>query len=327
MKFKRLFLPIGLVVVIALGLAFPAPGRFMKPFNLTAVMVILTFAINGYQARFSELGMDWRIARAGVFIVLSSLVLGPFLGLWLSEALGLSGILAAGLIITCAMPCTLASATVVTEISGGNIIWALFMTVGLNLCGIFIAPFTIKACLTVDDVSISAGMLLGKLLLLVLVPFVIGVVARRVIRKSLHGAIAFSPTIFILYMVWVAVAYSAMSLRALPLSRFALVASGCLAAHSLLLVVNTLGGYALWLRAPERKALIFTGSQKTLPLSISVIAALGERFEEAMIVCVIFHFGQVMLDSLLASRCRETGLTSTVTIAKPVAAKVAGGAS
>jgi sodium/bile acid cotransporter 7 len=44
------------------------------------------------------------------------------------------------------------------------------------------------------------------------------------------------------------------------------------------------------------------GSQKTLPVAISLLAVLAGPVGEALLVCVMFHFLRLFADALIAPR-------------------------
>ena len=80
---------------------------------------------------------------------------------------------------------TLSSGVVITGISRGNTVLALFLTVSLNILGIFTMPFTLDLCLrAAGSVDIDQLALLVKLLCFVLLPFAIGKSVRTISRKS-----------------------------------------------------------------------------------------------------------------------------------------------
>ena len=73
--------------------------------------------------------------------------------------------------------------------------------------------------------------------------------------------------------------------------------------HGVLLVINgTAGKYLLGLKVPENKALLFVASQKTLPISISILAALGDKTALALLTCIVFHFWQLLVDSIISAK-------------------------
>jgi sodium/bile acid cotransporter 7 len=73
--------------------------------------------------------------------------------------------------------------------------------------------------------------------------------------------------------------------------------------HTILLGINyVLGRYCLRLDQTKNRALFFVCSQKTLPVAISVLTALSIISPPALIICVCFHFLQIIIDSFLAAR-------------------------
>ena len=63
------------------------------------------------------------------------------------------------------------------------------------------------------------------------------------------------------------------------------------------------------MKGGRRKALLFVASQKTLAISLAVLASVQFDTGSAIIVCLLFHFFQLFLDSFLASYMKkETGV-------------------
>jgi sodium/bile acid cotransporter 7 len=78
--------------------------------------------------------------------------------------------------------------------------------------------------------------------------------------------------------------------------------------HILLLIMNHQAAKWLKLSPEDSKALLFVASQKTLPVSLAVLAGLCQDTGNAVIVCLLFHFTQLFMDSVLASRLRGARL-------------------
>ena len=77
--------------------------------------------------------------------------------------------------------------------------------------------------------------------------------------------------------------------------------------HLLLLGLNSLAAVKILQLNPEdAKALLFVASQKTLPVSLAVLTGLHQDTGNAIIVCLLFHFIQLLIDSALASRLRAS---------------------
>ncbi|HEY5790631.1 MAG TPA: bile acid:sodium symporter, partial [Gammaproteobacteria bacterium] len=163
---QQWFLPVGLVLAIAVALAAPAPGTALNGTGLVLGLVPLIFLVNGYATRLDMLSLrgDFlRVLLAGGAI---GLLLSPFLGLGVAALLGLPAAAALGLVVIASVPPTLSSGVVMTETAGGHTLWAMLLTILLNLAGIFSVPFMLELTLEHGaDVSIAPWPLLQRLLL------------------------------------------------------------------------------------------------------------------------------------------------------------------
>ena len=56
--FKKLFLPVGILVAVIWSLAAPAAGLFCKEYIGTPAMIVAIFLVSGMQVKFNELKFD-----------------------------------------------------------------------------------------------------------------------------------------------------------------------------------------------------------------------------------------------------------------------------
>jgi solute carrier family 10 (sodium/bile acid cotransporter), member 7 len=303
MNLKKLFLPIGLVLAIACALTVPQPGIWMKHQGFVPVFVVIIFLISGWQLNIRDAKLNHKFIYAMLLSLIISLLCGPFLGIGAVELFDFGTLTGIGLIVMCCVPVTLSSATVITELARGNTIWSLLITVVMNLTGIFTIPLMLKFSLKeVDGVDISTWNLLFKLVLLVLLPFLAGFAAKKIIKLKTGAIVAYIPSICVILTVYTASAASRKLLYESSLFEILLLIVAAFSIHIILMLVAWLGGKTIKLEAPELKALIFVTSQKTLPVAISVLAVLCDNPGAAIIPCLIFHFTQLFSDSALASR-------------------------
>jgi predicted Na+-dependent transporter len=310
---KKNFLPLGLLAATGAALASAEPGAGLKDLNLVPWLVATIFVVNGYTLQLQELKFDWVLGRAFGAAALLSLGLGPIVGLCLAKGLHLAPETSLGLIVMSSMPTTLSSAIVIAQLAGGNVVWALFFTVGLNLVGIFSIPAMLSLTLRMPDgVSMSASTLLAKLLLLVLLPLIVGLLLRRLKPEVVVGKwLGFVPSTCVILTVWLSLSSSRDSVLGLTIYRLAVLALAALGVHFILLVLAAGLAKLLKLASAEAKALVFTSSQKTMPVALSVLAVLGVG-GTALIVCLVFHFVQLMLDSTIAGEIAEKPAGSVV---------------
>ena len=105
------------------------------------------FLISGWKFSLRNAKLNHKFIYAVVTAIVISLFIAPFIGVGAVKIFGFEAMAALGIIVTCCVPVTLSSATVITEVAHGNAVWALLMTVIMNLTGIFTIPLMLKLCL------------------------------------------------------------------------------------------------------------------------------------------------------------------------------------
>jgi sodium/bile acid cotransporter 7 len=294
------------VLAILVALLVPQPGTALNASGLVLALVPVIFLANGYQTRLDMLRLPRRfVGVLGVGLVLG-LLLSPFLGLGVALLLGLPASAALGLVVMASMPPTLSSGVVITDNAGGHTVWAMLLTMLLNLAGIFTVPFVLELALEQGaDIAISPWSLLFRLLAVVLLPFAIGAWLRHLLQKKPPAWLRYTPSTCIVLTVWMSMSASSTTLLELAAGAFALMLLGALLVHGVLLAACYAAGRGLGLAYGERVALLFVVSQKTLPVAIGVLTALQLPIAGALVICIIFHFAQLMLDSFIAVRLRR----------------------
>ncbi len=298
------FLPVGLVLALLLGLAWPEGGRWLSGGTMTLGLIATIFLISGYQTHPGSLRVTSPMAGALGIVAVISFGGGAALG-WVAAHLpGIDPAMATGLIVMSVMAPTLSSVIVITRESGGDALWATLLTMSLNLLGIFVIPLLLSLLLSGSGVGLPAGDLLVDLILSVLLPFCCGVALRWWWAWELPRWVGRVPTLLVI----------ALSYVSFSVGREALLGSG--AGTLLLLIVAVLGihlalfGFTValsrWWRfaVPEQKAMAFLASQKTLPTALGVLVALGDVGGAALLPCVLFHFSQILVDAVIAARWR-----------------------
>ncbi|WP_339138550.1 MAG: bile acid:sodium symporter [Candidatus Electrothrix sp. GW3-4] len=304
---RQRFLPLGLILAAIFALTLPQAGLLLAEQGGIKLTILIIFLVSGYQT--STAGIPLNKGLLHVFLVAAaiSLLLAPLLGLAIGTLLALPSSLMIGLLIICAAPPTLSSGIVITGLSGGNTVLALLLTISLNLTGILTLPIVLHFCLKASGpVSINQWALFSKMLLLVLLPFLLGKLLRTVLNKqkiSAHWGYVNSSCVIL--AVYISLAMSRQEFFRTGLGEYLAVLYSVALIHLLLLALNTLAAKALRLPSADAKALLFVASQKTLPVSLAVLAGLHQDTGNAVVVCLLFHFSQLLIDSVLASRLRS----------------------
>lgn len=300
---KQLFLPLGLILAVTSGLFLPAGGNFLAENNGLKILVFIIFLVSGYQTGQKGFPLDRKLFSLFLTAAVISLFLAPFLGLLVSKLFNFPLHLATGLIIISTVPPTISSGVVITEVSKGNAVLALFLTISLNLLGIITMPFMLDLCLkAAGPIDIDQNALLIKMLFFVLLPFVLGKLGRNLSGKSSvspHWSYVNSSCVALL--VYSSMATSRETFAGLVLIDYARILAAVSLVHLLLLAINARVGKTLQLSAADNKALVFVASQKTLAIALAVLANVQFNTGSAIIVCLMFHFFQLFMDSFLAS--------------------------
>jgi len=320
---KRYFLPVGLLLAMAIGLLVPSPGVALSgiaigPITAKTLCILGIFLIMGYQLDPKTLILSRRFFAACSAAFVINLLLAPALAVLLvfliEQASGqtLDSGLTTGLYIAACVPCTLSSAAVITRVAGGNEAWSLSLIVLLNVLGVFVLPFTLDLCLTSSGIPLDQFAMLLKILLQVITPLLVGQLIRYATGPRKFKLFEYLPSTFVVMIVWMAVSQQQTLLRTLTLPMLLGMAILSFVLHGLLLLLAWgVSRYPLRLDRPELSAILFTSSQKTLPIALTIIMLLDEtapdlasRLGVATVVCIVFHFVQLNVDSLIAARMR-----------------------
>lgn len=300
------FLPVGLILVFLMACLVPAPGAVLHQLGLIPWMVVTIFFINGIQFSLKELPHGRKLFPASIIAILIGLFISPLIGLVVVSVVSLPVGAAIGLVVMATVPPTLSSGIVMTQIVRGNVAQALFLTILLNLIGVFTIPFMLL--FTLDNVStiiISPLPLLEQLILIVLLPFLAGIFFKPAIFIYLpHSLLKYLPSSCVIATVWMSVSASSDTLKELNFQLLLVIIICALMIHGALLLLCWLSRYLYQPDRSEWFALLFTASQKTLPVALGVLTALNQDIELAMVACIIFHFLQLFIASMITSRIK-----------------------
>ncbi|MHC4885818.1 MAG: bile acid:sodium symporter [Planctomycetota bacterium] len=296
---KKLFLPVGIIIAVVAALLAPSLGRWLKAHHAVYAMVVGIFLVNGWRFKVGEMRFDRRLGTLILAGAVLSLGLGPVLVSALVWMLGLQGEMAMGLFVIASMPTTLSSAIVITTAYGGNGPWALLFTISLNLLAIFTIPILLPFFLGIEGgVEIDSVNLLAKMALLVLLPFAVGYGLQRVIALN-ETVASYAPSLMVILLVYAAFSNSSAILNTLDPSHLPLLLICVLFLHGVLLALSRQLGRGYGLERPELIAVMLCVAQKTLPMAISVLAAIGIGDGLVIIPCLAYYFVQLTLDPLL----------------------------
>ncbi len=219
--------------------------------------------------------------------------------------------LAKGLIVVAAIPCTLASAAVWTRRAGGNDAVAVLVTMTTNLACFLVTPAWLML-LTRTAAPIPFYDMVSRLVMLVVLPIVAAQLLRlyrplawwATAQKIPLGVLAQGG---ILAMITLGVVGSGVELarseQSLGVADWAWMLLVVTVLHVVALALGHLLAPLLGIDRPDRIAVGFAGSQKTLMVGLD----LGLRYFGSLVILpmVAYHVSQLLVDTLVADRLRE----------------------
>lgn len=227
-------------------------------------------------------------------------------------SLGLHPELGLGLLIAATTPCTLASAAVWTRRAGGNDSVAILVTLITNALCFLITPAWLMLMIQKDS-SIPVGDLVWKLGLLVVLPMTLaqlirlrGPVAVWATRRKIPlGVIAQCGILSMIFLGSIKTGQILIDAdrEAIGLADYALMLVAVLGVHLVMLFLGLAIARLLCFPRADQIAVGISGSQKTLMVGLNNGMELGIT----ILPMVIYHVGQLVLDTLIADRLRKTG--------------------
>lgn len=309
---KKYWFLIGLASVFAVTLADPSGriaglGLWLKLNHGPDLVIFLVFFFSGIlldpnQIRSGLTDVSGTIMALGLIFIAAPVLAA------LSALTNLETGLVIGLFLVAVMPTTMSSGVVMSGAAGGNTAHALFITIAANVLCMFTIPATLPLLLGLTEVSTEVDFdrfsVMIKIGLYVLVPLCMGLGAKAWGPSRLKSAsfvLQIANQFLILCIVWMGVSqakpvlaqnWSAMISIAGIVMLFHFAMLGC--AFFLIKVFSVPRG--------RMEAILFMGSQKTLPLSIILQVTMFGNYAQALMVCVVHHLVSLFLDGFLVGR-------------------------
>ena len=230
-----------------------------------------------------------------------------------------------GLAIFAIVPTTLTSGVTLVTQAYGNGTLALMLTVTTNLIGILTVPFFVQWIVASGtSVEIDAADLLMKMALTVLVPLIVGKAIRESSQriqefvKAHKVALGLISNANLICIVWQNLSTSRDTLLDQSAGNVARVVVAGVSMHLVFLSMNYVAVRLLRLDEREMKAVLLMSSQKTLPVSVTVISYLNEDeigdLGLITIPCIVGHISQLFIDAVIVSRWASQYLKENPTV-------------
>ena len=172
-----------LPLVVALAWIVPdlgATSGWLQSQITTKIGVALIFLLQGLTIPTSALHQGMKNWRLHVIVQVFIFVLFPLLGLAFDRLAGsyMPPTLRIGFLFLSVLPSTISTSPVLTTMAGGNTVGAIFNAVLSNLLGIVLTPLWASWLMKTSGQKHTLGPVITEVVLYLLVPLVIGQVAR-----------------------------------------------------------------------------------------------------------------------------------------------------
>ena len=292
-----------LLLMIPAGLWLPEGGQTIKNAKwATPVLVGMMMGISGFTLDTSKLRRQAASLGAISLVLFSTYCVAPAvaygLALWLQPA-GHPHFLPAVMIMA-AQASSLASALALTVLSRGNQELALIFTLLSSSLTVVLTPLVLQLSIGAS-VEIPLGQMIFKMLLVVVMPVALGQALRRFLwakAKPLLKGIRLVPQLIILVFVYsgFSVATGQINGNADIVLRIAVLSS---LLHAILLAWNFGVSILLRMDSGTGTALVFCGSQKTLPNGIYLWQNFFGGNPIGALPLALYHLIQLIADTLL----------------------------
>ncbi len=302
-----------LIFTVALASLLPAQGQGVEIFSgITNLAVALLFFLHG-----ARLSRDAIVAgvthwRLHLTIFSATFVMFPLLGLALRPLLEplVTTELYLGVLFLCCLPATVQSAIAFTSMARGNVPAAVCSASASSLLGIFVTPLLVGLVLASAASSAPISFdAVGKIMLQLLLPFVLGQVLRPWLGAWVHRRKALLKWVdqgSILLVVYTAFSEAVNEglWHTTPIPALLALLLACALLLALALAGSELLGRLLGFSIEDRITLLFCGSKKSLASGIPMAQVIfaGQAVGAIVLPLMLFHQLQLMVCAVLATR-------------------------
>jgi len=308
---------IKLIITVLLASFIPARGHFVDFFQyLTTAAIALLFFMHGAKLSREKIIAGSSHWRLHLWIMCSTFVLFPAIGMlivwWHPVKVGAE--IYTGFLYLCILPATVQSAIAFTSMAGGNVAAAVCSASASSLLGVFISPLLVNLVMDVNNSGPGDGLeQVGKIMLQLLVPFVLGHLSRRWIsgwverNRSLIGITDQTSILLVVYSAFSEAVVNGIWKR-VGVDTLLWILAGCLLLLTIVLLINYFASRLFGFSRQDEIVVLFCGSKKSLANGVPMANILFPASAVGIIVLplMIFHQVQLMVCSFIAGRYKKT---------------------
>jgi len=262
-----------LLIVLLLATFLPAKGGFVPFFDwLTTAAIALLFFMHGAKLSREKIIAGSSHWRLHLWIMFSTFVLFPILGLLLAwwHPVDVSAEIYTGFVYLCILPATVQSAIAFTSMAGGNVAAAVCSASASSLLGVFISPLLVNLVMNIHSDMPGNGLeQVGRIMLQLLVPFVLGHLSRRWIggwverHRSLIGKTDQTSILLVVYSAFSEAVVNGIWHR-VGVMTLVWILAGSVLLLFIVLLINLLAARLFGFNRADEITILFCGSKKSL---------------------------------------------------------------
>lgn len=317
-KVKKHWFLLGLAAVFFVTLTDSAEfvskaGIWCKSHHVADGAIFIIFLFSGFLLDGGQIKSGIKNVKSIFLSLILIFVAAPAIALFFGMTSLGTGI-KIGIFLVATMPTTLSTGVVMTGAAGGNMAGALVTTIIASGMAVFTVPVTLSFLMgfigMTAKASVDNSAIMIKIVALVLLPLLIGLAARskQALRPVIHKYLTHLQNgnqFLILCIVWMALCQAKPTI--MENSGDIMPIWICVAVfHGALLTVGFGTIFIFRLRPGQKESVLLMGCQKTLPLSIILQLTLFPQYGIALVVCVLHHFTQLIMDSLVVVRLKKS---------------------
>jgi sodium/bile acid cotransporter 7 len=301
-----------LVATVALATLLPAQGGVARLFDgFTTVAIGLLFFLHGAKLSRDAIRAGVTHWRLHVLVFACTFALFPLLGLALKPVLQplVTPELYTGVLFLCVLPATVQSAIAFTSMARGNVPAAVCSASASTMLGVVITPVLVGLVVLPHAASTNSVDSIGRILLQLMLPFVVGHLARPWIggwlhrRKQILGLVDRGSILLVVYTAFSAAVIEGLW-KQVPLQALAGLLVVCAVLLACALYLTGWLARRLGFDKADEIAIVFCGSKKSLASGIPMAKVLFASHAVGAIVLplMLFHQMQLMVCAVLAQR-------------------------
>ncbi len=300
-----------LIATIVLASMLPARGRALDAVSAVSnVAIFALFFFHGLRLAHSAVWDGVRHWRLQLAVLAFTFGVLPVMGLAASSLMPdlLSPGLWLGVLFLCALPSTVQAAISSSSLAGGNVAASVIAAALSNLSAVILTPLIFAAIAQVGGEGVGAGAV-GKVALLLLLPFALGQIARTWLaawadrHKVWIGRMDKLTIILAVYVAFSAAVNEGLwnQLSGLELAVLCTFITALLCAA---MVGSWALGGILGLKRADRITLFYSGAHKSLATGAPMARILFPGAEAGLIIIplLIYHQLQLIISAWIAAR-------------------------